>query len=221
MKNNSNIISLARKKSSDPKQENLRQNKQDFNEEVSNFISELIEFKKSINGRGSPKLNIKPNKIQEPPPSELYSILTHLNSKYNKISGDGTSILNKQNDYSKSRKKSKKSQANSDYLNKNASWWGSRLMTRFQLGDSTRKQRLEMMESCIEMINLIDNIQYSLSPSEYMGVIESADNFINLYNIYNSNILLIAKYLKEESEKSTLHENLLIIYLPLNLIKYS
>ena len=45
------MIIDARKKSLDPIQEELREKKSVWNKEVSEFINNLIQFKKLINGR--------------------------------------------------------------------------------------------------------------------------------------------------------------------------
>lgn len=206
MKNKGNLTSFARKKSTDPKQEHLRQRKQDFNKEMSELISQLIEFKKSINGKGSTKFNVAPTKIQDPLPSDIKSILSRIDSQADKLFQESGGIIDEQSAYSQGRKKPKQAGADMDYFNKNASWWGSRLLSRFQFGDDTRKSRLQLMNDCTEILSLVDSINDDLSPSKEGFVMGAIDNFNEIYNIYISRILVTLKFLKTKHQRGSLED---------------
>lgn len=100
------MIKSARKASSDPNQEKLRQNKDSWNKEVSSLINDLIHFKKLVNGWPN-KFFDERSKIIDPIPSDPIKILSDLLSKYNNINQAGKNIVQQQIDYSKNRKKKK------------------------------------------------------------------------------------------------------------------
>lgn len=94
----------ARKKSLDPKQEELREKKSLWNKEVSVFIDNLINFKKMVNGSPS-KFNMERSKITDPLPKDPVSILTLLAGKFDDIASKGNDIISNQITYSQTRKK--------------------------------------------------------------------------------------------------------------------
>jgi hypothetical protein len=98
------MIIDARKKSLDPIQEELREKKSVWNKEVSEFINNLIQFKKLINGSPS-KFHMEKSKIFEPIPDNPVSILDSLIENFRDISVKGNEIISQQIDYSKVRKK--------------------------------------------------------------------------------------------------------------------
>ena len=98
------MIIDARKKSLDPIQEELREKKSVWNKEVSEFINNLIQFKKLINGSPS-KFHMEKSKIFESIPDNPVSILDSLTENFRDISVKGNEIISQQIDYSKVRKK--------------------------------------------------------------------------------------------------------------------
>jgi hypothetical protein len=94
---------LARKPSSDPVQEKLREDKDAWNKQVSSFITNLINFKKMINGRPS-KLSPQKGKITEPIPNNPATIINTLSDAFSRLAEEGNSIIEEQIDYSKNRR---------------------------------------------------------------------------------------------------------------------
>lgn len=94
----------ARKHSEDPKQEHLRESKDKFNALVKQFITLMIEYKRSINGRGSNLLGIPASKIINPLPPEISTILGELSSLYQSIAQQAASIIQEQEAYSQNRR---------------------------------------------------------------------------------------------------------------------
>lgn len=92
----------ARKKAIDPNQEKLRQSKQDWNAEVSEFIKTLIEFKKLMNGRENQFFKQK-TKITDPIPSDPVAIVSSLASNFADLAVKGKNLVEEQSVYSKSR----------------------------------------------------------------------------------------------------------------------
>lgn len=92
------------KQSKDPKQQAIRQHKADLNSEVSEFIDNLINFKKLMNGKPSKYLNEK-SFITEPIPVDSTTILNNLVSNFNEIARESNSVVKQQIEYSQTRKK--------------------------------------------------------------------------------------------------------------------
>lgn len=101
---------FARKPSSDPKQEALRQSKSVWNTEVSKFISNLINFKKMMNGAPSNFFPQK-SKIQEPIPANPETIIGVLASDFTDIATKANNIAEQQIEYSRTRRKKQEQQA--------------------------------------------------------------------------------------------------------------
>lgn len=93
----------ARKPSMDPKQEKLRQNKANWNKEVSTFINDVIHLKKMINGWPS-KFYKARSRITDPIPADPGSILGVLAGDFQELAQRGNSIVQEQLDYSKNRR---------------------------------------------------------------------------------------------------------------------
>lgn len=100
------MIKIARKQSSDPAQEKLRENKALWNKEVSTFISDLINFKKTMNGMPS-KFFPEKSSIKEPIEADPATIIGVLAGDFQEIAQKGNSIISEQINYSKIRRKSK------------------------------------------------------------------------------------------------------------------
>lgn len=99
------MIKTARKPSADPVQEKLRQNKALWNKDVSNFINDLINFKKTMNGAPS-KFYPEKGNIKEPIPADPATIVGVLANDFQEIAQKGNAIVSEQLNYSKNRRKS-------------------------------------------------------------------------------------------------------------------
>lgn len=98
------MIKVARKPSSDPLQEKLRQNKALWNKDISAFISDLINLKKTMNGWPS-KFFQEKSFIKDPIPADPVTLLGVLSGDFQELAQKGNSIVQEQLDYSKTRRK--------------------------------------------------------------------------------------------------------------------
>lgn len=105
------MIKLARKPSTDPAQEKLRQNKALWNKEISSFINDLINFKKTMNGAPS-KFFMQKSTIKDPIPADPATIIGALAGDFQELAQKGNSIIEEQIQYSKTRKKKQPKQMN-------------------------------------------------------------------------------------------------------------
>lgn len=105
------VIKEARKPSSDPVQEKLRESKAAWNKEVSAFIDNLIHVKKLMNGWPS-KFNMERSFIKDPIPKFPNTILADLAEEFNRIVDKGNKIITEQANYSKARKQRHPKQLN-------------------------------------------------------------------------------------------------------------
>lgn len=94
----------ARKPSSDPAQEKLRQEKAAWNKEVSSFINDLIHLKKTINGWAS-KFHMEKSFIKDPIPADPSTIIGSLAGDFQGIAEKANKIVQHQLEYSKSRRR--------------------------------------------------------------------------------------------------------------------
>src|SRR5713101_8882389 len=100
------INKVARKPSSDPVQEALRENKSNFNKATSKFIGNLIEFKKLMNGHPN-RYAMEKGKISEELKGDPASILDALAGEFQYIAQKGNAVIQQQLDYSKNRRQKK------------------------------------------------------------------------------------------------------------------
>lgn len=95
----------ARKQSTDPVQEKLREQKDYWNKKkVTPFIDNLIHFKKLMNGSPS-KFNREKSPIGEPIPADPITILSLLVNDFGEIAEMAKGITSAQSQYSASRRK--------------------------------------------------------------------------------------------------------------------
>lgn len=101
----------ARRPSTDPIQEKLRQNKATWNKEVSSFINDLIHLKKTMNGWPS-KFHKERSRIVEPIPADAATIIGSLAGDFQDIVNKGNAIAQEQLNYSKTRRQRQPKQLN-------------------------------------------------------------------------------------------------------------
>jgi len=105
------MIKSARKPSSDPVQEKLRQSKAVWNKEVSTFVNDLIHYKKLMNGWPN-KFHMEKSLIKEPVPADPATIIGSLVSDFNDIAQKSNALVKQQLEYSKARRKRQMKQTN-------------------------------------------------------------------------------------------------------------
>src|SRR4030042_2684905 len=98
------MIKTARKPSTDPAQEKLRNDKAAWNKDVSAFVNDIIHLKKLMNGWPS-KFYMERSFIKDPMPADPTTIIGSLLSDYQYIAERGNKIVEEQLNYSKTRKK--------------------------------------------------------------------------------------------------------------------
>lgn len=97
------LVKTARKPSSDPIQEKLRQDKANWNKKTSLFITRVLHFKKLMNG--APNLFFKQkSKITQPIPADPAGLLGALAHEFQEIAQQGSSIVEEQLAYSKNHR---------------------------------------------------------------------------------------------------------------------
>lgn len=97
------IEKSARKPSSDPAQEKLRQDKASWNKEVSLFLNDVIHLKKMMNGWPS-KFFKERSRITQPIPADPATIISTLANDFQELAQRGESLVQEQLSYSKSRR---------------------------------------------------------------------------------------------------------------------
>lgn len=98
------MFKIARKPSTDPIQEKLRQNKALWNKDISLFVNDLIHFKKMMNGWPSKFFNEK-SRITEPVPADPNTIIGALANDFQDLAHRANTIIMEQENYSKNRRK--------------------------------------------------------------------------------------------------------------------
>jgi len=101
----------ARKPSTDPVQEKLRQNKALWNKDVSMFINDLIHLKKTMNGWPS-KFFQERSTIKEPIPADPPTLIGSLAGDFQELAERANKIVSEQLEYSKTRRKKQPKQLN-------------------------------------------------------------------------------------------------------------
>jgi hypothetical protein len=94
---------IARTPSNDPVQEKLRQDKANWNKEISSFINDLIHLKKTMNGWPS-KFFKERSRITQPIPADPTTIIGSLTGDFQQLAQRGESIVQEQLNYSKNRR---------------------------------------------------------------------------------------------------------------------
>jgi len=101
------VIKIAKNTTPDPIQVKLRQNKKLWNKEVSSFINNLINLKKTMNGAPS-SYHPERSTIKDPIPADPSSIINELTSDFQQLAQKGNSLIQEQINYSKNRRASSK-----------------------------------------------------------------------------------------------------------------
>ena len=160
-------IVQARKRSEDPRQEYVREQKAQWNARVSQFISKVIALKRAMNGKGDDRIGLPSSNIKNPMPPEVSSYLHGLAAEFATLTTAGDGIANAQNQYSVNRRRGKKEAGENmeDGFVVQASWWGSRLWSHLglrALPKEIRKLRLELLRSANYMHEELNHIEDKL-----------------------------------------------------------
>lgn len=161
----------AWKPSSDPKQQEIRLLKSQVNKSISEFIDDLIQFKKLMNGWSS-KFYAEKSFIKDPMPADPTTIIGSLANDFSEITRRVSTIIDKQRIYSETRKKREPKSASQIRIEilKEASNPISRSLSRVYLpfGKSATANRFR-----VSLLNIFTEIKKDLFELE--GAILSSD----------------------------------------------
>jgi len=183
-------IVQARKKSEDPKQEALREQKAAWNVAVSRLVSKIIAFKRAINGRGDIKAGLPPSNIKNPFSPEVSSYLHGLASDFADITQGADYIIKSQQEYSMTRQQARPKQqgviqasSEENSIISQASWWGSRLWARMHLKGLPKNivnLRLEMLRSAAYLKDGLEDVEDSFYSNDTNRIISGINNMVVL-----------------------------------------
>jgi len=182
-------IITARKKSSDPKQEQLRINKDNWNKLASQFIAKLIAFKRALNGRGDPKFNLPVSNIKNPLPQEVSSFLVLLSSDFENLVQKSSDIIKEQSEYSVSRKKPIK-QASS----KVSRFW-TYISSVFS-GEQGKHYRLSLLKSATDVYHKISKLEDVILSRSYKNISEVMDLYMSVIYSFDSLKITFNRFLR-------------------------
>lgn len=172
---------VARKTSQDPRQEELRNHKQEWNSKCSEFIASinafkprLIAFKRGLNGRGDAKAGLPPSNIKEPLPGEINNYLSIINTEFSDLvqtfatlASEANGIIQEQAQYSQVRRQPQPRKAPGTTANVYNSAddlivEGSNPLSRFWAhlssifsSDKNKHLRLSMLSTCKELFDTL------------------------------------------------------------------
>ena len=170
---------IARKKSNDPAQEELRSLKDNWNNKVKLLIDNLINYKKLTNGFPN-KFHMEKSNIKDPIPANPSDIIAALARDFSVIVSDSNKIINNQIQYSNSRRKSQKKA--SDFSNLES--FGSNPATRFwsrlkniSITDSPesikKKYRMDFLTANLNIYRSLNSLQNYILKSGADSIYES------------------------------------------------
>ncbi len=186
----------ARKRSNDPVQEHLRENKAKWNEDVSTLISRLISLKRVMNGKADEAFGTPPSNIKDPLPPQIASGISTLQAGSGEVFNKARAIIDEQAQYSAHRQKSHKSASLEDLV-KEASWFGSRLVSRFsrlELAKEERALRNRLINSAVEQWDLL------LELEEFVGLYRNEEDVSRIFSKTNSMLISYESMLKRFSK---------------------
>ncbi len=168
------IIINARKRSTDPAQEHLREQKALWNKSTTDLIAKLIAFKRGLNGRGDPRVGLPPSNIKDPLPAQVGQYLNDIASHYASLIDGAEKIIQEQEHYSQIRNKPQITTpagfAIDDGMSDNikmASWWGSRWWaSHFGIKGAERPLIRNMLRSAVSFHDKLLDIENHLSSSD-------------------------------------------------------
>ncbi len=193
----------ARKISQDPVQEKLRQNKANWNKEVSAFIDDLIHLKKLMNGWPN-KFFMERSYIKDPVPADPTTILGALSGDFSELAQKGNALISQQIDYHKARRR-KVTEKNPNQLSlpgisasykydliSHGSGAGSRFVSKLlstELADGRKKIKSDFRKSAL---NIIPQIIKDINYFQYYIVKSSTESIHEASNRLNDLILKLS-----------------------------
>ena len=198
------VLKVSRKKSTDSKQEQLRQSKDDWNKEVSALIAHFISLKRGLNGRGDSDNGLPPSSIKDPVPEEVVSFLSGTNYKIKEVIDDAKSIVNEQLMYSQNRKKALQdilllkegsnilTRLKSKFFNTPLAWWNN---------DKALKLKLKTINLIYTLQDKLEELDLNLSSGRMDNTPIVILDFANILGLYRMSYLKVLNRLKSLSEE--------------------
>jgi hypothetical protein len=214
----------GRSRSKDPDQESLRTHKDEWNSETSKLIGKLISFKRGLNGKGDKSSGLPPGHITEPIPTPVASYLDEIINSSNLVIDHARSIINEQKDYASTRTHTHAHASKEEdiirlanllgeaSLSKEASWWGSRFLSRikFLFADSElREKKLSLMRALVALLSDLKDFEEILtSKKNSIGKVISIFNsfLFSFEHSYLNNFLAYSTLTKEKLEDLVIEE---------------
>jgi len=193
---------IARKRSEDSSQENIRERKAQWNKEVKTLIAQLIAFKRGINGRGDPRAGLPASNIKYPFPNEIGRYLEEMATRYQKVIDEARRIIDSQKEYSNTRRKGKKDMpmpiaaSSTNMLEKFGSWWGSRAwtwITQYPImgGQDADRDRIALLNTTTSLIDYLDEFEVNLSSSDSDSIPAAAYKLLAMHSVFDDRFIKI------------------------------
>lgn len=172
-------VIIARKRSSDPAQEHLREQKAIWNQATKDLIFKLIAFKRGLNGRGDPKSGLPPSDIKDPFPPQIGQYLDDIATHYTALVDGAEKIIQEQENYSRIRRKPQSDVPSNNqilsvddgYVIKEAAWWGSKWWaSNFGIKGPDRPLIASILRSCDSLHNKLLDVENHLTSSDPNGI---------------------------------------------------
>lgn len=169
-------------KSSDPKQQALRDLKKKWQKEMKVFIAQSIALKRGVGGVGDARAGLPPSNIKDPLPNEVSIYIDEMITRFNNLVETAKQIVKEQESYSQTRTKSRKelSIAAEDFnpIEKLASneftrLWVKWTQTPWFKDDKTTKARLKLLSSLANLKDSVNDIEYTISSREDRAVVSA------------------------------------------------
>jgi len=189
-------------KTKDPKRNELRVRKNQWNKSTKKFIGDFIALKKGINGAGDSKHGIPPVSIDEPFPAQIGSFLNELAGSASKIIEEARQISKEQENYASSLDRKALSYSDAELIKlaeliSNASWWGSRFLSRFKLQGPQKKYIIDMMYCLVEIVDKLKKFESELLTLGRKQIPNSFTTLTEVIKKYDATYLGSLKELQE------------------------
>lgn len=201
--------------SSDPKQQQLRDLKKLFNQEMKTFIAQDIALKRGINGRGDEMAGLPPSDIKDPLPPEIYQYLQETDARFERVKNLAKRIIRVQEEYSRTRRKGRKEMGQTGSIpiataaqgiTKEASNRWTRIFAKWTQmpwfrDDKATRARLRMLSSLSELKDQVNEIEYVLASQDKRAVTHAFFAWVRFLAVFRH------RFIKKVMEELTRQRN--------------
>jgi len=183
---------LAR--STDPKQQSLRDLKKEWQKEMKVFIAQSIALKRGIAGRGDAQAGLPPSNIKDPLPPEISTYIEEMSSRFNNLANIARQIVEHQEEYSKTRRHSQKEIQPIQASYKMASTplsriWSIWTQTPWFKDDKATKTRLRLLSSLSELQEQINDVEYVLAGQDKKALTHSFFTYLRFLGLFRNRFI--------------------------------